>query len=58
MKKIKIRKEYYIVLLLVLAAAIFFIMLVNYSARSIDDKNTTVIVDIPTGSSFMRIRKF
>jgi UPF0755 protein len=55
MKKIKIRKEYYIVLLLAVAASIFFVLLVNYSARSIDDKNTTVIVDIPTGSSFMRI---
>jgi UPF0755 protein len=49
------KKKHYITLLIIAAAFTFLGLLINYSASSIDEKNSTVIVDIPTGSSFLRI---
>ena len=34
---------------------IFFVLLINYSISSIDKKNMNVMVDIPTGSSFLKV---
>jgi len=34
---------------------LFFVMLIYYSTSSIDKKNMTVLVDIPTGSSFIKV---
>jgi len=54
MKKLLTEKKY-IALLLIFGVIIYFELLINYSASSIDSKNTTVIVDIPTGSSFLKL---
>ena len=37
------------------AIALFFVLLINYSTSSIDKRNANVIVDIPTGSSFLKV---
>lgn len=55
MKKIFFRKIYYIVLILIIGIITFVALLINYSVNPIDKKNATVIVDIPTGSSFFRL---
>jgi len=55
MKKYWARKKEYTFLALIAVFFIFFSLLVNYSVKSIDNKNTTVVVDIPTGSSFLKI---
>jgi UPF0755 protein len=55
MKKLKNKKAYYVILLFVGCVIIFFLVLLNYAASSIDKKNTTVGVDIPTGSSFLKV---
>jgi len=34
---------------------VFFILLLNYSFSPIDIKNKTVVIDIPTGSSFLEV---
>jgi UPF0755 protein len=34
---------------------LFFALLLNYSTSSIDKKNMNVLVDIPTGSSFLKV---
>ena len=36
-------------------ALLFFILLMNYSTSPIDKKNMNVLVDIPTGSSFLKV---
>ncbi|MEN6421773.1 MAG: endolytic transglycosylase MltG [Smithella sp.] len=41
------------VLFLIAFILIFFALLLNYSFTSIDRRNATMIVDIPTGSSFL-----
>lgn len=55
MKKLITRKIYYVILLLVIGILTFFALLINYSTNSIDKKNNTVIVDIPSGSSFLKL---
>lgn len=35
--------------------ALFLVLLMNYSISSIDKRNVNVIVDIPTGSSFLKV---
>jgi len=55
MKKLIFKKIYYIIILLAVGILTFSALLINYSINSIDKKNTTVIVDIPTGSSFLKI---
>lgn len=37
------------------AIAFFLVLLMNYSTSPIDKKNVNVIVDIPTGSSFLKV---
>ena len=55
MKKLINKKIYYAILLLVVGIPIYFALLINYSTNPIDKKNTPVIVDIPTGSSFLKL---
>ncbi|HPK54314.1 MAG TPA: endolytic transglycosylase MltG [Smithellaceae bacterium] len=55
MKEITIKKRYYIVLFLALGLLAFVASLIDYSINSIDNKNTTVVIDIPTGSGFFKI---
>jgi UPF0755 protein len=55
MKKLIFKKIYYIIVLFAAGILTFSALLINYSINSIDKKNTTVIVDIPTGSSFLKI---
>ena len=55
-KKIN-KKNYYIILALVAGIIIYSALLVVYSLIPVDQKKTTVIVDIPTGSSFLEITK-
>jgi UPF0755 protein len=55
-KKIS-KKNYYILLALVAGIVIYSALLVVYSLIPVDQKKTTVIVDIPTGSSFLEITK-
>jgi UPF0755 protein len=55
MIKLKRKKIQYIILLFAVGILIFFALLINYSTSSIDNKNTTVIVDIPNGSSFLKL---
>lgn len=55
MKKLITKKIYYVILLFVVGLITYFALLVNYSINSIDKKNTPVIVDIPTGSSFLKL---
>jgi len=37
------------------AIVLFIVLLVNYSTSSIDKRNVNIIVDIPTGSSFLKV---
>ncbi|PKN70835.1 MAG: endolytic transglycosylase MltG [Deltaproteobacteria bacterium HGW-Deltaproteobacteria-12] len=55
-KKIN-KKTYYILLALVTGIVIYSTVMVVYSLIPIDQKKATVIVDIPTGSSFLQITK-
>lgn len=55
MKKITRKIKKYGILLLIAALLVFFALLINYAVNSIDQKKVTVTVDIPTGSSFMKI---
>jgi UPF0755 protein len=43
------------VILFLAVVVLFFVLLINYSTSSIDRKNITVLVDIPTGSSFLKV---
>lgn len=43
------------ILLLVIGIITYSVILINYSTNPIDKKNTQVVVDIPTGSSFLKI---
>ncbi len=54
MKKLLTKKKY-VVLLLVVGIFIYLTLLINYSTSPIDKKNTPVIVDIPNGSSFLKL---
>ncbi len=53
--KILLTKKKYVVLSLVVVIVIYFAVLISYSTTPIDKKNTTVIVDIPNGSSFLKL---
>ena len=55
MIKLKRKKIHYIILSFAVGIIIFFVLLITYSTSSIDNKNTTVIVDIPNGSSFLKL---
>ena len=55
MIKFKRKKIHYVLVLFAAGILIFFMLLIHYSASSIDNKNTTVIVDIPNGSSFVKL---
>ena len=44
-----------VVLYCVALIFVFFILLLNYSFSPIDIKNKTVVIDIPTGSSFLEV---
>jgi UPF0755 protein len=43
------------VILFVAVVVLFFVLLINYSNTPIDNKNMTILVDIPTGSSFLKV---
>ncbi len=43
------------VLISFLVIALFFVLLINYSTSSIDKRNLNVVVDIPTGSGFLKV---
>jgi len=43
------------VIILFAIVILFFALLLNYSTSSIDKKNANVLVDIPTGSSFLKV---
>ena len=43
------------VILLFAASVLFLVLLINYSNNPIDKKNMTILVDIPTGSSFLKV---
>jgi UPF0755 protein len=43
------------VILFFAVVVLFCVLLVNYSTNSIDNKNMTILVDIPTGSSFLKV---
>lgn len=45
----------YVILFFAAVFIFFCVLLISYSATSIDNKNTTVVVDIPTGSSFLKV---
>lgn len=55
MKKSTAKKIYYIVLPFIIVIITYFALLLNYALSPIDQKNNTVIVDIPTGSSFLQL---
>ena len=43
------------VIIIFAVVILFFALLLNYSTSSIDKKNVNVLVDIPTGSSFLKV---
>ena len=43
------------VILFFAVVVLFFVLLINYSTSSIDKKNMNVLIDIPTGSSFLKV---
>jgi len=43
------------VIIIFAVVILFFALLLNYSTSSIDKKNMNVLVDIPTGSSFLKV---
>jgi UPF0755 protein len=53
--KLIAKKLYYFIILAAAGILIFFASLIYYSTNPIDKKNATVIVDIPTGSSFLKL---
>lgn len=55
MKKKSSKKIYYAILSLIIGIVVYFALLINYSLSPIDGKNTQVTVDIPTGSSFLKL---
>ncbi len=57
MKKKPSKNAYRAVFLLGLGIITYLALLINYSLTPIDKKNTVVTVDIPTGSSFLKITK-
>ena len=42
-----------VILYLIAVIFVFCVLLLNYSISSIDKRNVNVLVDIPTGSSFL-----
>jgi len=48
------RASHYVILFFAISV-LFFILLMNYSTSPIDKKNVNVLVDIPTGSSFLKV---
>jgi UPF0755 protein len=55
MIKLKGKKIHYFILLPAAGILIFLVLLINYATSSIDNKNTKVTVDIPTGSGFVKL---
>ena len=45
----------YVILFFAAVFIFFCVLLISYSVTSIDKKNITVLVDIPTGSSFLKV---
>ena len=43
------------VILFFAVVVLFCVLLINYSTNPIDNKNMTILVDIPTGSSFLKV---
>jgi UPF0755 protein len=54
MKKLP-KKVYYAVLLLIIGFTTYFAFLVKYAKSPVDKTNTQIIVEIPAGSSFLKI---
>ncbi len=52
-----IRAIKYIMILFAVVFILFSALLINYSATSIDKSNINILVDIPTGSSFLKVTK-
>jgi Predicted periplasmic solute-binding protein len=44
-----------VILYFIAVIFVFFVLLLNYSISSIDKRNVNVLVDIPTGSSFLEV---
>ena len=44
-----------VILYLIAVIFLFCVLLLNYSISSIDKRNVNVLVDIPTGSSFLEV---
>jgi len=44
-----------VIIFFAVITVLFCVLLVNYSTSSIDKKNMTILVDIPTGSSFLKV---
>ena len=55
MPRFTVRLPHYFILFFAVIAVLFCILLANYSTSSIDKKNMTILVDIPTGSSFLKV---
>jgi UPF0755 protein len=55
MPRFTVRLAHYFILFFAVIAVLFCILLANYSTSSIDKKNMTILVDIPTGSSFLKV---
>jgi len=52
------RAIHYVILAAVVVIVLFGVLLINYATNSIDnEKNITVLVEIPTGSSFLKVTK-
>ena len=49
------RASRYVILFFAVVVVLFFVLLINYSTNPIDNKNKTILVDIPTGSSFLKV---
>jgi len=47
----------YIIVFFAVIFILFSVLLINYSATPIDKSNVNVLVDIPTGSSFLKVTK-
>jgi UPF0755 protein len=54
MPHFKSRVSSYVILFFAVVV-LYFVLLINYSSSSIDKKNVNVLVDIPTGSSFLKV---
>jgi UPF0755 protein len=55
MPRFTVRLPHYFILFFAVISVLFCILLANYSTSSIDKKNMTILVDIPTGSSFLKV---